>query len=264
MSSGSLITLLLLLLVGTTQAQTPYLIAHRGGVVDSTYTENGLPALQQARKQGYKMVEIDMRVTKDGVLITNHDATFKRYYGVDEQVTNTTWAQAKKRVSKLDGARPLKLEEIFQYCQKNGLAVMLDNKIEGLDVPLFTGLIKLLQKYELQETAIMIGTSESTDFFTGKVRLSCTRKQLEENQKKAGYRPEHYFLFERPARLTKEDVEWASKNNIRTVAAINKYHYRSSPDPVAQAASDCQRMREIGVTYFQIDSEYGRYFKVSN
>lgn len=261
MNPSPFITLLLILLTNITQAQTPYLIAHRGGVVDSTYTENGLPALQKAVKQGYRMVEIDMRVTKDGVLIANHDATFKRYYGVDEQVINTTWVQAKKLVSKLDGARPLQLEDIFKYCQKNGLAVMLDNKIEGLDVTLFTGLVKLLQKYQLQETAIMIGTSESTDFFTGKIRLSCTRKQLEENKKKAGYRPEHYFLFERPARLTKEDVEWAAKNNIRTVAAINKYHYRSSPDPATQAASDCRRMQEIGVTYFQIDSEYGRYFE---
>lgn len=253
-------TLLFLLLLGNAKAQSPYLIAHRGGVVDSTYTENGLPALQQAIKQGYKMVEVDMRVTKDGILIANHDASFKRYYGVDEQVTNTTWEQAKKLVSKLDGARPLQLEEIFKYCQKNGLAVMLDNKIEGLDVPLFAGLVTLLQKYKLQETAIMIGTSESTDFFTVKVRLSCTRKQLEENQKKAGYRPEHYFLFERPARLTKEDVDWAAKNNIRTVAAINKYHYRGSQDPVAQATSDCRRMLEIGVRYFQIDSEYRNFF----
>lgn len=261
MKPRHLTTLLFLLLIGNAKAQTPYLIAHRGGVVDSTYTENGMPALQQAIKQGYKMVEVDMRVTKDGILIANHDASFKRYYGVDELVTNTTLEQAKKLVSKLDGAKPLELEEIFKYCQKNGLAVMLDNKIEGLDVPLFTRLVKLLQKYKLQETAIMIGTSASTDFFTGKVRLSCTRKQLEENQKKAGYRPEHYFLFERPARLTKEDVDWATKNNIRTVAAINKYHYRSSADPVAQASSDCRRMQEIGVTYFQIDSEYGRLFK---
>jgi glycerophosphoryl diester phosphodiesterase len=256
------LVLLFLMLISGAYAQTPYLIAHRGGVVDSSRTENGLPALQEALKQGYKMVEIDMRVTRDGVLIANHDATFKRYYDVDEQVINTPWAQAKKLVSKLDGARPLQLEEIFQYCQKNSLAVMLDNKIEGLDIPLFTSLVNLLNKYQLRETAIMIGTSASTDFFTGKVRLSCTRKQLEENQKKVGYRPEHYFLFERPARLSKEDVEWAASNRIHLVAAINKFHYRTSPNPMAQAGDDCKRMQEIGVTRFQIDSEYGGFFQV--
>ncbi|WP_153797458.1 glycerophosphodiester phosphodiesterase family protein [Foetidibacter luteolus] len=33
-----------------------------------------MPALQQAIERGYKMIEIDVRLTKDCVLITQHDA----------------------------------------------------------------------------------------------------------------------------------------------------------------------------------------------
>ncbi len=33
------------------QNNTIQLIAHRGGVVDSTYTENGLPALKKAQEK---------------------------------------------------------------------------------------------------------------------------------------------------------------------------------------------------------------------
>ena len=54
-----------------------FLIAHRGGVVDSARAENSLPALEEAARHGFNMVEVDLRVTKDGVLIINHDADLK-------------------------------------------------------------------------------------------------------------------------------------------------------------------------------------------
>lgn len=235
------------------------LIAHRGGVVDSTFTENGLPALREAARRGYKMVETDMRVTADGVLIANHDADFNRFYGDLRKVTETSWAEARALTSRLDGNHPMLLEDVFRFCAENKMAVMLDNKIAGLDTALFSGLTVLLDRYHLRESAIMIGTDESTGFFTGKVRLSCSRKQLEENMKKPGYRPDHYYLFERPASLTREDVAWARKHNIRVVAAINKYHYRKSADMMADAKRDCERMLAYGVTEFQIDSEFRQF-----
>lgn len=241
------------------QGKTVRLIAHRGGVVDSTFTENGLPALKDAARQGYKMVETDMRVTADGVLIANHDADFKRFYGDPRKVTETKWAEARTLASKLDGNHPMLLEDVFRFCTENKMAVMLDNKIAGLDSVLFSGLIVLLDRYHLRETAMMIGTDESTEFFTGKVRLSCSRKQLAENMQKPGYRPDHYYLFERPAGLTREDVAWAHEHNIRVVAAINKYHYRKSADMMADAKKDCERMLAFGVTEFQIDSEFRQF-----
>ncbi len=63
-------------------------IAHRGGVVDSTNVENSLPALTAAIKNRYRMVEMDMRLTKDSVLIIQHDRDFKRYYGVDSNASD--------------------------------------------------------------------------------------------------------------------------------------------------------------------------------
>lgn len=238
------------------QGKTVNLIAHRGGVVDSTFTENGLPALREAARQDYKMVETDMRVTADGVLIANHDADFMRFFGDPRKVTETSWAQARRLSSKVDANHPMLLEDVFRFCAKNNMAVMLDNKIAGLDSALFYTLIEMLDKYHLKETALMIGTDESTAFFTGKVRLSCSRKQLEENMRKSGYRAENYYLFERPAGLTREDVAWARENNIRVIAAINKFHYRKSADMMGDAQKDCARMLEYGVTEFQIDSEF--------
>lgn len=243
------------------QCKTVALIAHRGGVVDSTFTENGLPALREAARQDYKMIETDMRVTADGVLIANHDADFNRFYGDPRKVTETNWAEARKLTSKLDGNHPMLLEDVFRFCAENNMAVMLDNKIAGLDSTLFYKLMGMLDKYRLKDSALMIGTDESTAFFTGKVRLSCSRKQLEENMQKPGYRPGHYYLFERPASLTREDVAWAGKNNIRVVAAINKFHYRKSADMMADAKKDCERMLQYGVAEFQVDSEFRQFVR---
>jgi glycerophosphoryl diester phosphodiesterase len=237
------------------------LIAHRGGVVDSSYTENGITALSKAATTGYKMIETDVRVTKDGILVVNHDADLKRYYGLDKKVADLEWQEIRKLKSTLDGNTPIRLEDVLRFCHEHAMGVMLDNKIAGLDTTLFNRMIGLLDQYDLLDTALMIGTEESTDFFTGKIKLSCSRRQLEENMQKPGYNASHYFLFERPAKLSKEDLEWASNHHLTVVAAINKYHYRQSADMLKDAAIDCRRMLDFGVQNFQIDSEFQSFLK---
>jgi len=238
-----------------------HLIAHRGGVVDSTFTENGLPALKKAAENGYAYIETDMRVTKDGILIANHDATFERYYGLKRKVTDMNWSEIRGLKSKLDHTTPLKLETVLRFCQENGMNVMLDNKIEGLDTLLFTQVINLLDRYNLRKNALMIGTDESTEFFTGKIKLSCTMKQLEENKVRKNYKSDHYFLFDRPANLSQKDVDQAKRDSIMIVAAINKYHYKSASKPYEDAKRDCEKMKSLGIPYFQIDSEFASFLK---
>ncbi|QKG54274.1 glycerophosphodiester phosphodiesterase [Hymenobacter sp. BRD67] len=51
-------------------------IAHRG--YDTTFPENMLAAYEQAIREGADYVEIDLRTTKDGQLISLHDATLDR------------------------------------------------------------------------------------------------------------------------------------------------------------------------------------------
>lgn len=235
------------------------LIAHRGGVADSTFTENGLPALHEAARLGYGMIETDMRVTADGRLVTNHDADFVRFYGVNRKVTDMRWEDIQLLRSKLDGNTPLLLEDVLKFCREKGMSVMLDNKIAGLDTTLFGQVVALLDRYQLREQALMIGTDESTAFFTGKIRLSCSRKQLEANMRLPHYKASDYYLFERPVNLSPEDLEWAAKNGIRVVAAINKFHYRKSADVMADAQRDCVRMLKYGVREFQIDSEFRKF-----
>lgn len=253
--------LLLVHLSGQAQPFSANLIAHRGGVVDSKHTENTLAALREAARRGYWMVELDMRLTRDSVLIAQHDNNFQRYYGLPLAVKDADWKQIAGLTSEADQQAPQQLERMLQECQKLGLQVMIDNKISGLDTLLFAKVVALLRTYKLQEKALMIGTDESTPYFTGKVRLSCSRQQLEENRRKPGYQPAHYYLFESPAALTQESVQWANEQGILVVAAINEFAYRRLPKPDEAASRDIDRMKAYGVRYFQIDSAYDPLFK---
>ncbi|KYP16301.1 glycerophosphodiester phosphodiesterase family protein [Flavihumibacter sp. CACIAM 22H1] len=230
----------------------PYrLIAHRGGVVDSLRPENSLPALETAIAQHYWMVEIDLRITADSVLITQHDRTFKRYFGLDSMVSSLPWSRIQQLRSPT-GSRVLSFEEILRTC-KGRIGVMIDNKIDGMDEALFTRVLKLLDKYGLRKEALMIGTDESTEFFRGKIKLSCTRKQLEENKLRPDWNPAHYYLFS--ADISREDLEWAEKEGILVVGVLN-HRNPSAPDALEMARQRAQKLKEAGVRNFQLDAAF--------
>ena len=58
----------------------PRLIAHRGGVVDTTRVENNVDAIEEAIARNYFMLEVDIRESRDGQLVVHHDSTFSRFY----------------------------------------------------------------------------------------------------------------------------------------------------------------------------------------
>ena len=240
--------------------QTYQLIAHRGGVVDNLHAENSLAALETAIKQGYWMTEIDLRLTKDGVFILQHDRSFKEHFGVDKPATAMTWDEIRKLKHHQTGSGVITLEEALRTC-RGTMQVMIDNKIAGNDTLMFSQVIRLLKKYNLLEQAFMIGTDESTPYFTGKIKLSCTRQQLEDNKKKAGFKPGHYYLFGGTDSMTAEDVAWAAREGIMVVAAVNRFHYRDVKNPDEAVAADVETLKSWGVRYFQIDSEFSRYFR---
>jgi glycerophosphoryl diester phosphodiesterase len=79
---------------------TPYIQAHRGGsIVDGkpTYPENTMPAFRHSARHGF-VLEMDAKITKDGVPVIMHDATLDR-------TTNCTGLVADKTLKQLRGCR---------------------------------------------------------------------------------------------------------------------------------------------------------------
>jgi len=231
------------------------LIAHRGGIVDSTAGQNSLQALTKAIAKGYWMVEVDLRMTRDSVLVTHHDRTFKNSFGLDSAVSSMTW-EAISKLHNANGYRVLKLEEVLQHC-RGKLGLMIDNKLAGNDTTVWIRLISLLKKYDLYNSALMIGTDESTEYFTGKIRLSCTRQQLEANMHKPDYRSSNYYLFSDS--ISKADNDWARRHNILVVGVINAWAFHGA-DAASEAAAQADRLKAAGVRNFQIDAEYASLF----
>ena len=69
-------------------------IAHRG-LWGGDIIENSLPAYQNAINNGYP-IEIDLYSSKDGVLMSFHDATLKRMTGADGFIYDKTFFELKK------------------------------------------------------------------------------------------------------------------------------------------------------------------------
>lgn len=255
--------LFVLLLYGLTvycqqnqQGRGYLLIAHRGGVVDSLREENSLEALQEASNRGYYMVEIDVRLTSDSVLVTHHDINLKRTFGIDTPLSSMTWKELSALKNK-KGYRIQLFEDVLKEARGH-LQIMIDLKIRGNHPRIFNQMIDLLKKYNLHQQALMIGTDESTPFFTGKIKLSCTRKQLDENMKKKTFNPAHYYLFS--GDISAADVKWAKQYNILTVGVVNAWSFKKG-DGMTMAREQVQRLVNAGVSYFQIDSMFEPLFK---
>ncbi len=242
---------------GFAQLSNEYqLIAHRGGVVSEVTMENSIESLEEAIKQGYHRVEIDMRLTKDGVLVAHHDAHLRNTFGVGKAIREMEWQE----IAALEGENGYKVctvEELLRRCEGR-IEVMIDNKISGYEEKAFLLLVDLLNRYHLKENAIMIGTSASKHFFTGKIKLSSTREQLEGYRKEPEFDPDHYYLFDRM--ISSEDLSWAEAQGIMVVAAVNSFHF-DKDHLMEQAEKRISILKNNGVRIFQIDSIFGPFFQ---
>ena len=105
--------------------QTHILIAHRGGKYE--VDENTIDGFSKAYAAGVRAYETDFRMTKDGVVVINHDATLKRMFNVDKTVESMTIAEVRE-LKTAKGKPVLKKsysvlqDDFFQYMREAGYA----------------------------------------------------------------------------------------------------------------------------------------------
>jgi glycerophosphoryl diester phosphodiesterase len=86
----------------------PYFQAHRG--FHQNDLENSLAALEEASRQGFKMVEFDVRLSQDGVPFLMHDLTLWRTHKNAEAISDLS-------SDLLESLGVTKLEEVFKSKQ---------------------------------------------------------------------------------------------------------------------------------------------------
>ncbi len=116
-------------------APTPLAFAHRGAAPDGL--ENTMAAFERAIRSGYRYLETDVRVTRDGVPVLFHDATLDR-------VTDSSGRLAARRFAELSSVRVAGLEPVPRLEDVLGtwpeVRLNLDVKITAAVEPLVTAI----------------------------------------------------------------------------------------------------------------------------
>jgi glycerophosphoryl diester phosphodiesterase len=231
------------------------LIAHRGGVVDEVHAENSPASLKAAIARGFWMAEVDVRRTRDGHAILQHDANFKRYYGVDEKVSDMKWEDIKKLKASPGGSRPMEFHELAALC-KGKMRLMLDVKEEPHPKEFYDLLNEALTKNGLLKSTYILSGEDAEKAFRGSGPLAAADGDALKAALARGEKiSEFYYLFEGADKIQDDAIKIAKEHQIDAVAAVNAFHYKGQ-DGMKMAEADIRRALGLGVTTFQIDSMY--------
>ena len=247
------------------------LFAHRGGVVEDKFPDNSAAALQAAVARGYRGLEIDIRETKDGVLVMQHDPDLQLNFGDPRKIIDCTWDELRPLRTKA-GNQPLwTFDDVVRAARAAGLRLMLDPKApHSADFP--AKVEAVLVQHDMLPNCYVIGTADVMDRLTGKALVGKKFRSLKPLLEADAAQKGKYFLFEEGRNLTPEMVKWAQDRGILVVPSINTYHYydpaimagkpREEIAPVILAAArrHIEQFNALGLTEFQIDSEFDGWF----
>jgi len=240
------------------------LIAHRGGIVEDKYNEFDPRSIQAAIDKGYYMLEIDVRKSKDGVLVVHHDDDLKRFFNTPKRIEDLTWTEIKALQSDKGNYHPVSFEKVAQICSGK-IKMMIDIKPKHPSPAFFEKLGNIMEKYNLLSGSYFID-KEARKYFWGKAKFEFRisealkiRAKFDSGEDVAS----NYFLFDHGNRLNAEAVKWCQKNKITVVASVNIVHYRFE-NHLDGAFRDIKYWKECGVTEFQIDSDYDKWLSVND
>ena len=247
-----------LLAVSKTPDAEQRLIAHRGGVVNESHTENTLEAALAAIANGYSMLEVDLRETRDGAFLVHHDETFERFYGDTRTVSSLNRNEVETLRMKTNGAAPLFLDQLLEALSQQGprVQLMLDWKSQATEPAAFSRLAAQLRAASKLQGALVIGSDAARDAFIGKAKVGRTLREIEARAAAGEPVAQRYVLFAHGRDLTAEQLLRAKELNVEVVPSVNQLHYADLVTPEAAARHDLIRLRAMGVHTFQIDSLY--------
>ena len=133
----------------------PILSAHRGGA-GRGLPENCMATFEATVRHGWSMLEIDLRTSKDGVIVLMHDATLDRTSNGTGLIKDRTLAELrderlKDREGKLTEHRIPTLAEAMQWARGKTI-LMLDKK----EVPV-KEVVRAIAEHRAESFAMMLG-----------------------------------------------------------------------------------------------------------
>ena len=121
------------------RSRGPFLIAHRG--CQSLAPENTLASFVCAARLGLDAIETDVRLSSDGALVCVHDATLKRMFGIDREVSSMSFEELRKLIPVKGGEKGKDKRKI----KVNGLESWPK---EMLRIPTFAEYLDVCERYD--------------------------------------------------------------------------------------------------------------------
>lgn len=136
--------------------------AHRGS--SRSAPENTMAAIAAAVEEMADYVELDVQLTKDGVMVLGHDATLKRVAGVNRSIASMTWEELQELEvgswfsPEFAGERVPLLEEALDFC-KGKVSLNIEIKNVGADSLLPEKVVRLILEQGMEEQCVVTSTS---------------------------------------------------------------------------------------------------------
>ncbi len=141
----------------------PRVCAHRG--FNTIAPENSLPAFGAAIAMGAEEIEFDLRLTKDGKVVSIHDSELARVSNGTGNIWEYTYAElleldfGYKCAPEFSGMKILTFEEILKkfacHCVMN-----IHLKTEGHDPSLIDPVVRLIKKYDCEKYVYLMTGSD--------------------------------------------------------------------------------------------------------
>lgn len=233
----------------------PILIAHRGGVVTPQSGECSLEAIQLAGAQGYDMVELDIRRSRDGIPVVFHDRNLQKACGHPETTSQLTVKELSQITYLTGGSQILTLKQAVAECKRQNLGIMLDLKEGRNNIPFLKLIDQLIADAGFENATNTFSGSPEARATLKHVRFTITDTELKSLKAGNEIRLKDRFWFGLPQHLQDSDIKLLQKAGALIFPAINTFRYPAE-NHQALAKKDIDHLLEQGVHGFQLDSVY--------
>ncbi|SHJ35510.1 glycerophosphoryl diester phosphodiesterase [Clostridium amylolyticum] len=198
----------------------PY-AAHRGEV--SKLPENSLEAFRSSKKMGFKVVETDLRLTKDKKWILMHDYTLDRTTtgkGVLSTLKLQDIRKIKLKSNSTQAYRIPTLEEFLKLCSEEKLIPILDVKLgpDEISEQDYKAIISNLTKYNILNKSIICSNHRDVLAYVRSLDSETPLAvMMDINEESLNFVKElgNAFIYYNYKSITPEKIALMKKNNIK-------------------------------------------------
>ncbi|KAJ9490619.1 hypothetical protein VN97_g2625 [Penicillium thymicola] len=132
----------------------PQAIAHRG--FKGQYPENTLLSIDGAIRAGAHALELDLHMSRDGIVVLSHDPSLIRCYGIKKKVIDCDWEYLKTLRTLQAPHEPMpRLVDVLEYLRQPGREnfwILLDIKLTNEPFAIMDRIAKIIESVPMPAT----------------------------------------------------------------------------------------------------------------